>query len=251
MWFLIWSGGFLLIIVCMSVVGNWLVRRQRKADGQLPKPISVLARELVHEIRNPLNSISLNLQLLEEDLSGMQEDLQKRVRRIRGEVEHLDQILTDFRRYAKLPPLNLETADLAMLIEEVLDFNEPESQRQNIEVVREIYNLPPIQLDAKQFKQALLNLIINANQAMEDGGKLMVRARSLNGQVQIDVEDTGEGIPVDMKNKIFELFFSTKDDGTGVGLAIAKQIVEGHGGSIKVESQPNQGTTFSIRLPVK
>ena len=138
-----------------------------------------------------------------------------------------------------------------MLIEEVLDFNEPESQRRNIEVVREIYNLPPIQLDAMQFKQALLNLIINANQAMEDGGKLMIRARSLNGQVQIDVEDTGEGIPVDMKNQIFELFVSTKDDGTGVGLAIAKQIVEGHGGNIEVESQPNQGTTFSIRLPIK
>ena len=171
MWFLIWAVDFLLIIVCMSVVGNWLARRQQQADGQLPKPISVLSQELVHEIRNPLNSISLNLQLLEEDLSGMQEDLQKRVRRIRGEVERLDQILTDFRRYAKLPPLNLETADLAMLIEEVLDFNEPESQRRNIEVVREIYNLPPIQLDAMQFKQALLNLIINANQAMEDGGK--------------------------------------------------------------------------------
>ena len=251
MWFLIWAVDFLLIIVCMSVVGNWLARRQQQADGQLPKPISVLSQELVHEIRNPLNSISLNLQLLEEDLSGMQEDLQKRVRRIRGEVERLDQILTDFRRYAKLPPLNLETADLAMLIEEVLDFNEPESQRRNIEVVREIYNLPPIQLDAMQFKQALLNLIINANQAMEDGGKLMIRARSLNGQVQIDVEDTGEGIPVDMKNQIFELFVSTKDDGTGVGLAIAKQIVEGHGGNIEVESQPNQGTTFSIRLPIK
>ena len=79
----------------------------------------------------------------------------------------------------------------------------------------------------------------------------MMRARSLNGQVQIDVEDTGEGIPVDMKNQIFELFVSTKDDGTGVGLAIAKQIVEGHGGNIEVESQPNQGTTFSIRLPIK
>ena len=138
-----------------------------------------------------------------------------------------------------------------MLIEEVLHFSEPELQRQNIEVVREIEPLPPIPLDHKQFKQALWNLIINACQAMADGGQLTIRANVLAGRVQIDVSDKGEGIQPDAIDKIFDLFFSTKEEGSGVGLAIVKQVVEGHGGRIKVESTPNQGTTFSILLPVK
>ena len=231
------------------------MRHRQLTGGKSPKPSDALIRELVHEIRNPLNSISLNLQLLAEDLSGIQEeereDLQKRVRRISGEVERLDQVLTDFGRYAKLPPLKLETCDLAMLIEEVLHFSEPELQRQNIEVIREIEPLPPIQLDLKQFKQALWNLIINAYQAMADGGQLTVRAGCLSNQVQIDVADTGEGIHPDAIDKIFALFVSTKEEGSGVGLAIVKQVVEGHDGSVKVESAPNQGATFSILLPVK
>lgn len=255
-WWVILIGLILILIIGIAAV---IIRQQRfvhvrsPTDGKELEQMSTLARELVHEIRNPLNSISLNLQLLEEDLPNAQkdrEDLEKRLRRIRGEVEHLDRILTDFRRYATLSPLTLEPCDLVMLIGEVLDFNEPEAQRQNIEVVREIQELPPVQLDRAQFKQALLNLIINAHQAMEDEGKLTVRARTLNGQIQIDVEDTGEGIDPSIFNRIFDRFFSTKENGTGVGLAIVKQVIENHGGSVRAKRQPDQGTTFSILLPV-
>ena len=230
------------------------VQAGKRSDDKSLEQVNVLVRELVHEIRNPLNSINLNLELLEEDLSDTQrdpDDLQQRVRRVRGEVGRLDRILTDFRRYAKLPPLTLETCDLARLIEEVLDFNEPEAQKQEIQVIRELQELYPIELDREQFKQALLNLIINANQAMEDGGKLIVRAKPLNGQIQIDVEDTGKGIPLDRTNKIFDLFFSTKEDGTGVGLTIVKQVIEAHDGHVNVDSKLDHGTTFSILLPVK
>ncbi len=267
-------GGFLipafgvgmLFIVCVAFAiiqrlmrkhnsrAPWRARDRQQTEGKNPEPVNTLARELVHEIRNPLNSINLNLQLLEEDLAeidGNKDDLRKRVRRIRGEVERLDRILTDFRRYAKLPPLRFEPCDLAMLIEEVLDFTEPEAQRQDIQIVREIQELPPIQLDAEQFKQALLNLIINANQAMEGGGELTVRAKSLNGQIQIDVQDTGNGIEPRLLDKIFQPFFSTKEDGTGLGLAIVKHVIDGHGGDVKVESQPGKGARFTMRLPVK
>ncbi len=230
--------------------------RAQKVSNEHSKPTPPLTRELVHEIRNPLNSVNLNLQILEEDLSAEKPssptDLQKRVQRIRGEVERLDRILTDFRRYANLPPLAFETCDLAVLIEEVLDFNEPEAQKQNVQVNREIQGLPPVQLDQSQFKQALLNLIINGVQAMEDGGgTLTVRAKPLDGGVQIEVEDTGQGIEPEQFDKIFDLFISTKAEGTGVGLAIVKQIVEGHGGRVNVESNPGQGTKFSILLPAK
>ena len=130
-----------------------------------------------------------------------------------------------------------------------MDFNEPEAQKQNVQVNREIQALPPVQLDQSQFKQALLNLIINGVQAMEDGGTLTVRAKPLNEGIQIDVEDTGQGIEPEQLDKIFDLFISTKEEGTGVGLTIVKQIIEGHGGRVKVESNPGQDTKFSISLP--
>ncbi len=255
-WWLVPSG-----LILILAVGTLMVAARRRGYPRAPrlnhepaKPAHAPTRELVHEIRNPLNSINLNLQILEEDLSAENpsspSDVQKRVRRIRGEVERLDRILTDFRRYANLPPLTFETCDLAPLIEEVLDFNEPEAQRQKVRVSREIQELPLVQLDQSQFKQALLNLIINGVQAMEDGGTLTVRAKPLNGGIQIDVEDTGQGIEPEQLDKIFDLFLSTKEDGTGVGLTIVKQIIEGHGGQVNVESKPGQGTKFSIWLPV-
>ena len=255
-WWLVPSGLILILAVGILMVAARRrgYPRAQRLNNEPAKPAHAPTRELVHEIRNPLNSINLNLQILEEDLSAENpsspSDVQKRVRRIRGEVERLDRILTDFRRYANLPPLTFETCDLAPLIEEVLDFNEPEAQRQKVQVNSEIQPLPLVQLDQSQFKQALLNLIINGVQAMEDGGTLTVRAKPLNGGVQINVEDTGQGIDPEQLDKIFDLFLSTKEDGTGVGLTIVKQIIEGHGGQVNVESKPGQGTKFSIWLPV-
>ena len=250
-------GSLFILVTCMITAGvmkrRWR-RRPSSVDGSPSEQFNALARELVHELRNPLNSINLNLQLLEEDLSTIQadeaSDMQKRARHVRSEIGRLDQILTDFRRFARLPPLSFESCDPRVLIEEVLEFTEPDAQRQNIEVIREIHELPAIMLDPDQFKQALWNLIINANQAMEDGGTLTVRAKALNGDVQIDVEDTGEGIDPKIEDRIFDLFFYTKKDGTGVGLAIVKRVVEGHGGRVNVESRLDEGTTFSIILPV-
>ena len=256
-WWVI-PGGFILVLIgCIVIASVWkskFIHSRRPTTGKNNEHVHALARELVHELRNPLNSMNLNLQLLEEDFSNSQRDrgeLQKRIRRVQDEVKHLDRILTDFGRYSRLSPLTPEFVDLATLIEEVLDFNEPEAQRQNIQVIREIEELPLAELDRAQFKQALLNLVINAHQAMENGGKLIVHAKASNGQISIEVEDTGKGIDAAIIDKIFDLFVSTKEDGTGVGLAIVKQIVESHGGSIKVNCQANQNTTFSILLPVK
>lgn len=257
LWWVIPGGFILILIVCIAITSvrqKKFIQSGRTVDGSDNEQVRVLARELVHELRNPLNSMNLNLQLLEEDFSDTQIDRcesQKRIRRVRDEVEQLNRILTDFGRYSRLPPLTLEVIDLATLIEEVLDFNEPEAQRQDIQVIREIQELPLVQIDGAQFKQALLNLVINAHQAMEDGGKLMVRAKALNGRIQIEVEDTGKGIDAAILDKVFDLFVSTKEDGTGVGLAIVKQIVESHGGSVNVRCRANQNTTFSILLPVK
>ena len=212
----------------------------------------VLTQKLVHEIRNPLNSISMNLQLLDEDFSQKYEDgvdLTDRIHRVREEVDRLDSILTNFRRYAKLPPPKFELAKPTELIEEVLAFSEPEIQSQKIEVSREIEDLPLVELDPAQFKQVFLNLVINASQSMENGGILTIRAKNLANELQIEVEDTGDGIEEIYIDKVFDLFFSTRKEGTGVGLAIVKQIVESHGGTLSVKSSLGCGANFSIRIP--
>ena len=256
-WLFPLAGSFLILVILIITVGVIRRRRSRRPTATSEKssvPFHALGRELVHEIRNPLNSVNLNLQLIEEDLAAIEtqeaDEVLKRTRRIRSEIERLDQILTDFQRFARLPPLSFRQCNLGALIEEVLEFTEPEAQSQNIEVVREVQELPLIALDPDQFKQALWNLIINATQAMENGGTLAIRASALNDNIQIDVQDTGEGISPNIADKIFDLFFHTKENGTGVGLAIVKRVIEGLGGRVSATSQPNQGTTFSIVLPI-
>ena len=157
--------------------------------------------------------------------------------------------MTNFRRYAKLPPPKFELTKPTELIEEVLAFSEPEIQSQKIEGRREIEDLPLVELDPAQFKQVFLNLVINASQSMENGGILTIRAKNLANELQIEVEDTGDGIEEVYIDKVFDLFFSTRKEGTGVGLAIVKQIVESHGGTLGVESRLGYGANFSIRIP--
>lgn len=256
-WLFPLAGSLVILVVLGTIVGVIRQRRSRRPttiSEESSDQFNSFARELVHEIRNPLNSVSLNLQLIEEDLAAIETQeangVLTRTRRIRSEIERLNQILTDFRRFTGLPPLSLRESDIGALIEEVLEFTEPEAQSRNIKVVRELEDLPSIKLDPDQFKQALWNLIINATQAMEKGGALTLRASALDGNIRIDVQDTGEGVSPDIADRMFDLFFHTKENGTGVGLAIVKRVIEGHGGRVDVDSAPNQGATFSILLPV-
>ena len=250
--------GSVVILVILAIIAGVIRRRhgrQPTATGEKSSDqFDAHARELVHEIRNPLNSVSLNLQLIEEDLLSVEiqeaDKALNRIRRIRSEIERLNQILTDFRRFTELPPLSFRQCNLGMLIEEVLEFTEPEAQSRNIKVIREVQELPSIKLDPDQFKQALWNLIINAAQAMENGGTLTVRTSGLGDNIHIDVQDTGEGVSPDVADRMFDLFFHTKENGTGVGLAIVKRVIEAHGGRVSATSQPNQGSTFSIALPI-
>ena len=227
-----------------------------------------ITRKFIHEIRNPLNSVSLNLQLLEENLTKLktENNNQKQpnnlfqidkdraivqIERISREIDRLNRILKDFSRYTRLPELKLQETELGQLVEDVLNFIEPETERQNIKLIRNIESLPKVKVDPAQIKQMLINLIINANQAMEDGGKLTVSVRLSGNQILIEVEDTGSGIPPEIQGKIFELFYSTKEEGTGVGLAIVKQVVEEHGGKVKIKSQVGKGTKVTAFLPIK
>ena len=217
---------------------------------------------LAHEIKNPLNSMKMNLQLLQEDLSsdlksdpdsGTTNEIKalRRLEILSGEVNRLEEILNDFLRLARLPEPDLQPGNISVLLDELLDFIEPEARQLDIELVRNFdENLPVVYFDSDQIKQALLNIILNANQSMSAGGKLTVNAHRTDGYISIDVIDTGEGIPSERIDRLFDLFYSTKKDGTGLGLSIARRIANMHSGEIRVNSQENEGTTVSILLPV-
>jgi two-component system sensor histidine kinase HydH len=216
---------------------------------------------LAHEIKNPLNTMRLNLQLLQEDESlkpahtpdeSDRAKALKRLETLSKEVDRLEKILNDFLRLARLPQPNFQPINVSLVLDELLDFIEPETQQLNIKVIRDFdsQGLPEVDLDSGQIKQALLNIILNANQSMPMGGQLAVKAYRTDDHVVIDIADTGEGIPPGRIGKLFDLFYSTKKEGTGLGLSIAERIVNTHSGEIRVKSQEGEGTTFSILLPI-
>ena len=218
--------------------------------------VVTLAAGLAHEIKNPLSTISLNLQLLLEDwkdnaASPRERRTVKRIQTLERETSRLVDLLEDFLRYARTLQISPQTCQANALVEELLDFIAPKAAQLAIRV-RSILapDLPTLQADPKLLKQALLNLLLNAEEAMPNGGELILSTSSDGEAVQIDVTDTGIGIPDHQLGKIFHLYFSTKQGGSGLGLCTTRRIIELHGGSIAVESEVGKGTHFTVRLPL-
>jgi signal transduction histidine kinase len=217
--------------------------------------IARLAGGLAHEIKNPLSTIRLNMELLAEDLEEAQTPAQrramKRVEVVRKECHRLQELLDDFLNYAKVRRLQLEPSDLNHQIEDVLEFFAPEAAAAGVEIVTYLDpELPSVMLDRESFRRALLNLILNAKQAMPDGGQLTIRTVSQGDTVAIHLIDTGIGMDDRTASKMFEASFSTKPGGSGLGLPTTQKIIAGHHGRISVESEVGRGTQFTIELPV-
>lgn len=228
---------------------------ERKVETIQSPPLSTLAAGLAHELRTPLSTISLNLQLLQEELqaclNGKAEEPLKRICVLQKEIQRLEEVLSDFLRFAKGRSPKLIEQDINQVVDEVIDFVAPEAKKNNIEVIRNYApNLPIVKIDTGLIKQAILNLIINAQQAMPTGGKLSVITYLKGEKVYVEVTDTGMGISPPNLDKIFQAYYSTKKKGTGLGLTTTKLIVEEHGGSISVESARGKGSSFTIQLPV-
>jgi len=217
--------------------------------------IARLAGALAHEIRNPLSTIRLNMELLSEDLedshSPTAQRAAKRIDLVHRECRRLQDLLDDFLNYAKVRHLDLQPVDLNVEIAETLDFFAPEAEEAAIEVVRYLDpELPRVMLDSEAFRGALLNLILNAKQAMPGGGQLVARTTAMNGNVALYLIDTGCGMNEHTASQMFDAFFSTKPGGSGLGLPTTAKIIEAHGGRIRVESEVGHGTQFTIELPV-
>ena len=218
--------------------------------------IALLAGGLAHEIRNPLSTMGLNLDLLAEEFpqpeSPRDRRIVQKIDRIRRETRRLQDILEDFLRFARVEDLRRSPADLNAIVDELNDFCEPQSAIQNV-VMRTQYDesLPPVRLDVDMFKQALLNLIMNAQKAMPDGGELMLRTRREGPWAVLDVIDTGHGMDIELQSKVFNAFFSTRPGGSGLGLPTTRKIVEAHGGTIALRSEPGKGSQFTARLPIE
>ena len=216
--------------------------------------IARLAGALAHEIKNPLSTIGLNLELLAEDFANSETPRDRRalakIAVVQRESQRLLALLDDFLKFTRVRAQRLEPADLNVEVEHVLDFFRHQAEEAKIEVIRYFDpNLPSVLLDREAFHGALLNLVINAQQAMPNGGQLVVRTQSLGDDVRLELIDTGTGIAPAMLPKIFEAFYSTKSGGSGLGLPTAHKIIEAQGGRIVVESEPGRGTKFTIHLP--
>lgn len=227
--------------------------------------LSRLAGGLAHEIKNPLSTMAINLTLLEEEwkraaqarspenpeLSPREQRCMKRVQTLKREVQRLEVILDEFLRYARGGEINRAPADLVGIVREVLDFVEPEDELAGIRHHVDLpSSLPMAMLDEGAFRQALLNLLVNARQAMPDGGELLVRVRRLGNHAELTVTDTGVGMDAEALERCFEVYWSTKKNGTGLGLATVRRIVEEHAGTVEVVSEVGRGTSFRIVLPL-
>ncbi len=214
-----------------------------------------ISAQITREIRNPLNAIGLNAELLEEELVAAEAPRREAVQLVQAisrEVDRLNGVAEEYLRFAKPPRQELARQDVGEILGSLLDFLAPELAAASIEVRRELAPaLPPVRGDEGQLRAVFLNLLRNAREAMPGGGTITVRARREDASVEVVVRDTGGGIPPGDLPRIFEAFYSTKERGTGLGLAFAQQALKEHGGTIRCESEPGRGTAFTIRLPAE
>lgn len=220
-----------------------------------------LAGGLAHEIKNPLSTMAINLTLLEEEFQpapggdGVQTPKDrrslKRIQTLQREVGRLEGILEDFLRYARGGELNRAPGDLVELVREVLEFSEPELEAEGVRLHALLPTaLPLAMLDQGALRQALINLVVNARQAMPGGGELIVELGRSGSAAELSITDSGVGMSADQLERCFDLYFSTKRGGTGLGLATVRRIVEMHGGEIAVMSEEGRGTRFVLWIPL-
>jgi len=265
-------GGFIVGLLTVAVL---LLRKKTagtKGDGnnhlaQLEE-LSKLTGGLAHEIKNPLSTVKINLNLVKEELEDTVRaesgkipadkngtKLKRAIRKltvVQKETDRVEQILDSFLHYVDRTELQLANIDINELVSDMIDFYTPQAHSHSIKINQGLFNEPLVcKIDADMLKQVILNLFINAQQAMSSGGELMIRTDKQDKEALIRISDSGSGISPDRLPHIFEAYYTSRPQGSGLGLPTAKKIVEAHNGSITVKSEPEKGTAFQIRLPLQ
>jgi two-component system sensor histidine kinase HydH len=215
-----------------------------------------LLGRLAHEVRNPLSSLDIHVQLLEEDLASlapqMREQLTPRLDIIHGELHRLEGIVARFLRLAGPAGVDLEPVEMRKLVNHVCELLRPEAAARDIEISSRVEaSLPRVMADPVRLTQALLNVVINAIQAVERKGRVEVSASVTDGKVLVVVSDNGPGIPPEKLASVFDPYFTTKTEGSGLGLWIAQQIVTAHGGNLQAGNGASGGAVVTMQLPLR
>lgn len=262
-------GGFVIGLLTGAVL--FLYRRvsrspQKGSDhlAQLQE-LSKLTGRLAHEIKNPLSTIKINLELVGEELAvsnsgqsgaGKDESGFARARRklavIQKETDRLEHILDGFLRYIDRTELQLASTSINELVGDMIDFYSPQAHSHSVTIRQRLHPEPLVcRADADMLKQVMLNLFINAQQAMNSGGELMIRTDRQDRDAVIQISDTGHGIAPERLPQIFDAYHSSRPRGSGLGLPTAKKIIDAHKGTITVNSELGKGTAFTIKLPLQ
>lgn len=260
----LWTGAgvaVLILLIAFLYVLRLLHRtRLLEAQAQMDDRLAFvggLAAGLAHEIRNPLNVLSMNLQMLEEEIAGgkgaqtASEDARAYLATLQGEIRRLSNLVNNFLSYARPNQMRFESRDLNQVLRDLVLLVRPEFDSRGLVLRQDLAPyLPPVELDEAHLRQAVMNILINATQVLKPGGQVTVASRvGPEGAALITIEDDGPGIKPEDRTRIFEVFYSTRGGGTGLGLPIAARILEAHGGSIAVESAPGRGARFVLKLP--
>jgi len=247
-----------------SQIGALLIMRDPESVRRIGDEIEMsrrlsasgrLTRGVAHEVKNPINAIVLHLQLLRNKLiqnerAQQEPDTVRHMDIIDSEIRRLDRVVQTLVDFTRPRDLHLEEIDMRSLLEDVAQLAAPEAEQHGVTLERHLSEQPlPVKADTDLMKQAILNVVINGVQSMPGGGSLTISARRAEDVIIAEVSDQGGGIPQDAHDKVFELYFTTKKDGSGIGLAQTYQILQWHYGSVEFESAPGVGTTFRFHLP--
>ena len=242
-----------------SQIGALLIMRDAESVRRIGDEIEMsrrlsasgrLTRGVAHEVKNPINAIVLHLQLLRNKLAHQEPDTRRHMDIIDSEIRRLDRVVQTLIDFTRPRDLHLEEVDLRRLMEDVAQLAAPDAEQHGVTIQRQMPDQPlTVKVDLDLMKQALLNVVLNGVQAMPAGGRLAISARRENTYVVAEIRDQGGGIPQDMHEKIFELYFTTKKEGSGIGLAQTYQILQWHYGSVDFESAEGSGTVFRFHIP--
>jgi signal transduction histidine kinase len=229
---------------------------QRKINRELQtadrlSAISRISSGVAHEVKNPLNAILLHVEVARSKISRGDTDVAEQMEIISREILRLDRVVRTFLDFTRPVELQLDNVPVQELVREIVDLAGPQTAAANIQMtVHQEVDGVEVRVDRDLLKQAMLNVVVNAIQAMPEGGELHFEASANEETAELRISDSGVGIPDELREKIFRLYFTTKRQGSGIGLAMTFRIVQLHDGTIDFTSEPGKGTTFLIRLPI-